>query len=208
MPIFSPNVVNATKKAADTLAFTTLAVKEMLQLFNPQNKNLFEMTLAPQDFSFSSLGWAALDTSMATMYVQSIDMNFFGVEYERYNHEQAASGISYPEDVTLHLIDNEEAFVRAYVQKWMAATVAIREFSGVPGDYVFADKQYDARKQALIIPQMTTGLPSPCWVKITGMRFKSCEPWSFSQSDNEPLVISIVCAVDNVQLFSPLTAVL
>jgi hypothetical protein len=200
-----PNVVNTLKKNADLLSLPTLAAKELLALFNPQNKNLFEMVILPENLSLSNVGWAVLDTAMTTVYVQSIDMGFFEVEYTRYNHEQVASGIEFPEDISINFIENEESFVRLYLQKWMAETVALRTFSGIPGDYVFADNQDGAKKTALIIPQMTTGAPSVCWIKLTGLRFKSMEAWDLSQESGEPLYIKVKCAVDNVQLYSPLS---
>jgi len=202
------NAVLTAKKAADALALPTLAAKELLQIFSPQNKNLFEMILYPENLSVSAIGWAALDTAMTTVFIQSIDMNFFGIEYERYNHEQGAKDIVYPEEATLHLIDNEEAFVRLYLQKWMADTVALRTFSGIPGDYVFANNQDAAKKTAIIIPQMGTGLPSLCWIRIDGMRFKSMESITLAQDSGEPLIISVQVAVDNVSLMSPIGSLL
>lgn len=209
MALLSPEIVNNTKKAADTAAITTTAAKELLSVFNNQNKNLFEMVMSPQDLtSLSALGWAALDTALTTVYIQSISIPFFSVLYERANHEQFAANLEYPENITIHFYENEEAFVRAYMQKWMHDTVKLKTFSGEPGDYVFADNQYAARKQALIFTQTTLGLPSPVAIKITGMRFQSMEAWDLSQDNGEPLIISVNVCVDNISLYSPLTPLL
>lgn len=199
------NAVTTLKSAADLLALPTLAAKELLTLFNTQNKNLFEMIILPEELSLSSVAWSALDTAMVTVYVQSINLSFFGIEYTRYNHEQAANDLSYPGDITINFIENEESFVRLYLQKWISETVNLREFSGIAGDYIFANNQNAAKKTAIVIPQMTTGAPSLCWIKLNGLRYKTMDPWELAQNSTDPLTITCHCAVDNVQLYSPAT---
>lgn len=205
MAFVNPNVVQTIKNAADITSLTTQAAKELLGIFSPQNKNLFEMILSPQELSSKNVAWAALDTIMTTIYVQSIDIPFFNIEYKRYNHEQGAFDLAYPDEISIKIIDNEESFARIYIQKWISDTVNLRYYSGIPGDYVFKNDQNAAKKQAMIIPQMTLGVPSLCWIKINGMRYKSIENLSFSQDDSGPLILNLVCAVDNVKLFSPAT---
>jgi hypothetical protein len=203
MALVNSKTVNATKKAADLAAISTSAAKTLLEVFNPQNKNLFEMTLSPQNISANNAAFIALDTAMTTVYVQSIDVPFFSLEYIRYNHEQGVLDIEYPSEMTIRILDNEVSFARIYIQKWMAATVNLKYYTGIPGDYVFKDNQNEAKKTAIIIPQMTTGLPSLCWIKVEGMRYKSLEPLSFAQDDPEPLILSLTCAIDNIKLYSP-----
>lgn len=205
MALLSPNVTNNLKKVSNAAALPTNAVKALLEVFDVQNKNLFEILLAPTKLSFASVGWAALDTTITSLHCQSISMPFFSLEYTRFNHEQAVTDIEYPGDITINFLENELSFVRIYLQKWMSDTVNLRWYSGVDGDFVFKDNQDAAKKTALVMPMTGMNLPSPCWIKLEGLRYKSIEPWTFSQEENTPFIIAVTCAVDNCRLFSPAT---
>jgi hypothetical protein len=205
MALLSPAITNRLKQVANVTGIQNEAVKDLLTVFDPQNKNLFEILLAPSNLSFSTAGWAALDTTIMTLHCQSISAPLFSVKYDRFNHEQAAVDLDYPDNVTITFIENELSFVRLYLQKWMSETVNMRYYSGIPGDYYFKDNQNAAKKTALVMPMTGMNIPSPCWLKLEGLRFASTEDWSFAQTDTDPMIISVTCAVDNVRLFSPAT---
>jgi hypothetical protein len=197
------SLTNKLKGVANISAIPTNAIKTLLEVFEPQNKNLFEVILAPGDLSGANIAMAGLDTSITSLFCQSITTSLFSITYQRYNHEQAPSSLEYPDTVTINFLENDLAFVRIYMQKWMSDTVNLRYTSNIPGDYVFKDNQDAAKKNALIIPQTSMGIPSPCWIKIEGMRYQSMEQLSFDQTAGDPMIIAVTCAVDNIKLFSP-----
>jgi hypothetical protein len=203
MALTNPSVTNKLKSLADIAALPNQGIKALLEVFEPQNKNLFEVLLAPGELSLANAAKAALDTAITSVFCQSISMPLFSIEYARYNHEQGTFDLEYPDTITIHFLENDLSFVRIYMQKWMSDTVNLRWYSGIPGDFVFKDNQDAAKKTALVIPTTTMNLPNLCWIKIDGLRIQSIEPFSFAQTDSEPMIIAVTFAVDNVRLFSP-----
>ena len=64
--------------------------------------------------------------------------------------------------------------------------------------YRFRDNQVASKKNAIIIPQMGTSLPSTAWVKLEGLKYKTQASQTFGHGETEAMIIEVTCSVDNV----------
>ena len=219
MSFISNSVIHATKLAADTIGIVAESAKFILEVFNPQNMNLFEMILIPEIYStpgsspsIGQLAHAGVDTLISTVCIQTIEVPFMSFETERVGNMSIISDVIYPEEITITYIENELGVVRDYLTNWQEQIMtldknALGNFAPLGGTetetgWIFEDNQEFAKKKAIIIPQMTTGLPSTAWVEIRGLRLKAMEPWTFDQKESEPMHISVTCSCDNIWIKS------
>jgi len=203
MAIISDGLIQTTKKAADVLGKISEARKVLLQVFNPANKNVFELLLYPQNFptSVTGVALASLDTALASLYIQSIQVSFFSLEYTQFGHQKSVTELQFPEEVTFTFLENETGFVRSYVNKWIKETV-FYDFMGDSG-YIFEDNQDAAKKTAIIIPQSGLGIPSLAWIRMSGLRFKSLGELTFGQAEGDPMFLDVTCACDQIWISTP-----
>jgi hypothetical protein len=197
MSVFPDDVINATKTVADyTTGLINEGTKTLLQLLDPQNKNIFEMLIYPASLSgLLSIGTAVLDTIVAKLHVQSITMNFPGIEYQTWNEEKVPTGVLYPEEISITFLENDLGIIRNYMDHWFEEILYVNP---ITGEWVFRDNQVAAKKNAIIIPQMKVGLPSTAWIQITGMKYKVMEGITLSHADGDPMMLTVTFAVDNV----------
>lgn len=198
MTIFSNTIINNTKKTADaTFGNLTKNTKSLLEIFDPQNKNIFEIMLYPASISTdpSSIATAALDSIISKLHIQSITMSFVGLEYDVWNEEKIVKGVIYPEEITITFIENEIGIVRNYLTHWLNQVVYV---SSITGEWIFKDDQISAKKNAIIIPQMKIGTPSPGWIQITGIKYKQLGSLTLAHSDGDPMLLECTFAIDNL----------
>jgi hypothetical protein len=144
---------------------------------------------------------SVLDTVVTKLHVQTMDIGFNALEYARYDYHQGITDITYADEVTITFIENELGIVRNFLNNWLKLTMK-KDF--INGGYRFNDNQWTGRKKAIIIPQMSVGLPSTAWIELKGLRFKSMDNWAFDQASPDPLKISVTFAIDECWLLSPL----
>jgi len=216
--------IRASKTAMDiSHGLVNQATKLLLEVFNPQNKNIFEMILTPETIegvdkkvSISQIAHVAVDPLITKVCLQSIDIPMMSFETERVGNAQMISDVIYPEEVTLTFIENELSTVRMWLANWLKQIVYVSNdpsygmieglsstpLSNTPG-WTFYENQNFAKKKAIIIPLMTTGLPSLVWYELRGLRIKSIENITFDQKESDPMYITVICSVDNCWMKSP-----
>lgn len=229
MAIYSNNIIEGMKKTADIYGAINEAQVSLMTYLDPQWKNAFEILIYPQvlDLSLDTLkavAFAALDTTIARLHIQDITVPFIEFEYEDVNGMKHVKDIKHPEEIEITFIENDIGLVRNYLQYWMnqiavpntngfgipsGASLSTGSFTAQNVDpaltftYSFKDKQQSAKKNAKIIMQMGTGLPSPAVIQIEGLRYKSIDSWDLSQGSEEPLLIKATFAVDVIRIMTP-----
>lgn len=93
---------------------------DFLYTLDLQWKNSFEIIFYPATLGLGSAFTSIADTTIASFHVQGIDgIEFPEIEYTETNGIKHATGISYPEIVTLRLIEGELGIVRNWAQNWV-----------------------------------------------------------------------------------------
>ena len=197
----SDSAFNILKEGSETLGNLNTANKFLMELFDPQFKNIFEIIIYPADLSASlslegitNIGTAALDTTITRLHLQSISSPFKSIEYGDADITKFPKSLIKPEEITLNLIENELGIVRNYLQYWLNEIVVENPTFG----YVFRSNQLASKKNAMIIPQMGTSLPSTAWVKLEGLKYKTQASQTFGHGETEAMIIEVTCSVDNV----------
>lgn len=199
------SAIRTLQKIVETFGVVNEGTALLLSLLDVQSKNIFEMLLYPQDLlSFRA---AAFDALVSKIHVQNLTIPFPSFEYDTANEEKYIKGIIYPEEVTITCVENELGILRNWLNSWikdiafpmgdlnMASEAAVRS---VKGGWVFRDDQQISKKNAMIILQMGSGLPSTGWVKMEGLKLKSTGDLEIGHGIGDPMMIDITCAVDNV----------
>ena len=198
----SNKALNLLKQSSETLGALNTANKFLMELFDPQFKNIFEIILYPASITASltlegltGVGTAILDTTITRLHLQSITLAFKDLEYGDADITKFVKGLVRPTEVTLNLIENELGVVRNYLQYWLNEIIVEDPVFG----YRFRDNQLASKKNAMIIPQMGTSLPSTAWVKLEGLKYKSQASQTFGHGETEPMIMEVTCSIDNVQ---------
>lgn len=188
--------------------FLNQSSKFLLESLDFQNRNIFEILLYPKSVEsnpsdLASLGSAALDSIIAKLYIQSIDVPMLGLTSESYNELKGTKDIEYPTGCSITFIETEAGIVRNYLNNWLKEIVfPVYETDATSGilrtNYVFTENQEGAKKNAIIIPLTGVGLPSTGWVKLEGLKYEKIENLVFSQSEAEPMLITCSFSVDSV----------
>ena len=202
-------VEDTIKQIADnTIGILNKGTRTLLELLDPQNKNLFEILLYPKAVEsnptdIGSLASGALDSTITRLYIQNINFPFLGIEYETYNELKGTKGVTYPEDGTITFIENELGIVRNYLNRWLKEIIfPVKEKDATSGilrtNYVFTENQEGAKKNAIIMPLTGLGVPSTGWIKLEGLKYKSMENIEFSQGATDPMLITVTLSCDTV----------
>lgn len=202
-------ISDVIKSATDsTLGKLNLGARTLLELFDPQNRNLFEILLYPKAVEanptdLASIGSAALDSVITKLYIQNMDIPFMGFKYADYNELKAIQDIEFPTGCTFTFIENELGVVRNYLNHWMKEIAfPIYEKDATSGilrtNYIFTDNQEGAKKNAIIIPLTGMNLPSTGWIKLEGLKLEKIENIIFDQGEAEPMRIVVSLSVDSV----------
>ena len=204
--LINSGMIDGIKKAADMAAYaSTIPGKAVMELFSPQNKNLFEILLFPETFtSPKAFLQAAEDTLMAKFYIKNINMSFIGLEYEEMGGVKALKEVVYPDSITLTLIEDEKGFVRRYVANWLEDIIYKPLFSFETG-HKFYDDQEKSKKTALVMPFSGLNVPSMGWIRIKGLKYKSQGDISLGHDDTDFMTIDLVCSCDSVAWYYPLS---
>jgi hypothetical protein len=197
-------VLDVKRIADSTFGNLNKGVKRILEVFDTQNKNMFEIVLypaPPKKFgigTLKTLGLGALDSTLTKIYVQSISCPFLKFEYESYQEVKEIKDLTYPEQMSITFVENELGFVRLYIKKWFEQIVKVD--SKDPNSYVFQANQAGAKKNGAVIPLMGTGLPSLPLIKFYGLKPMGIQDIEFSQAEGDPMLITVDFSVDNVWL--------
>jgi hypothetical protein len=191
-----------------TLGKLNLGVRTALELFDPQNRNLFEILLYPKAVESNptdlmSIGSAIMDSTITKLYIQSMDIPFMGFKYADYNELKGVQDIEFPTGCTFTFIENEAGVVRNYLNHWMKEIAfPVYEKDSTSGilrtNYVFTDNQEGAKKNAIIMPLTGMNLPSTGWIKIEGLKLEKIENITFDQGEAEPMKIVVSLSVDSI----------
>lgn len=213
MPIFPDSVVKAANIAKDIAGLPNKAQRYLMELLDPQNKNLFEILLYPASFSLdpSSIAFAALDTLIARLHIQNITIPFWNITYERADNVKYVKDIESPDELSITFIENEEGFIRLYLTKWLEQVVDTSPldlgapfqtdfFGAIDYNFIFATDQNKSKKNAKIFLQMGSSLPSPSLIQIEGMKIKNMDAWEIGHDQEEPLRITCTFAVDMIYI--------
>jgi hypothetical protein len=198
LPI-SDSTFNTLKKGSEALGTLNTANKLLIELFDPQFKNVFEVILYPADLtsnvSPTSIGTTALDAIITRLYLQSISPSFKEIEYGDADITKFIKGLIRPTTVTITFIENEQGTVRSYLKSWLEEIVVEDPLFG----YRFKDNQMASKKNAIIMLQQGFGLPSLPWVRLEGLKYQSQESQTFGHGETEPMIIGATFSVDNVK---------
>lgn len=209
------SAINTLKKISDaTFGNLNKGVHYLLQQMDPGNKNLFMMIMYPKsvdDFGIGDLGGVldiAFDTLIATLNLRSIDMQFLSIEYEAFGELKGAKKLNFPETITFNILEDDYGSIKNYLYKWVNKIVfPVDESDQISGisrvNYVFADNQEAAKKNAILISQGGTGLPTLRPIKMYGLKFQSINGYTYGHGEADPLIFEVTCAVDSVW-FGPL----
>jgi hypothetical protein len=194
----SDNIIRGMKTAVDVVGVLNEANRYVMELFDPQFRNIFEIALYPADLfsglSLGGLGTALLDTIFTRLHLQSITLPFIKVEYESADLVYFAKSVVKPTECTLTLIENEIGLVRNYMERWLDEIMIHDAQYG----YRFRDNQLKAKKNAFIIPLMGTSFPSLGGVKMEGLKFSGMGDMTLGHSETDPMIIEVNCTVDKV----------
>lgn len=180
---------------------------ELFALFEPQFRNIFEIILAPTDITAFAQGSAEMkvagaiattaavvsDNIITKFHIRSVSIPFPTLEYETLNEKKAIKGINHPDSCTVSFIENDLGVVRTYLSSWRNQ-IAFRTMNG---DYIFRNNQLFSKKNAIIIPQMATGLPSPAWIELQGMKFQSLGEVIIGHDETDPMILEATFALDS-----------
>jgi hypothetical protein len=207
-------MINTIKKVADnTVGRLNRAGQYLLQNIDPANRNLFQFILYPKvvdDTSLTDIATSgrlvadlALDTLISQVYLRSVDLSFMGLEYEEHGEIKVPKKITYPDSITLHLLEDEAGTVGNYIYRWANSIVfPVTEPDPQSGmsrvNYVWADNQEAAKKNATLVPQGGTGLPALRYIRLYGLKYKTINEITYGHGETEPLIYSVECSVDSV----------
>lgn len=195
---WSNEKLEKVKSLADnTSGRVNKASRTLLEIFEPSNTNIFDCILTPENaFSFGAIN----DIALTKLYLQSITIPQTGFTYEQgLNRFQLPSreitGSELPESLTFKFLDNEQSFVRHWLQSWKD------EIYDSEKD-VYANDQLKSLKKAIVIPQTKLGTPQTAWIEITGIKLKSISEFTFAHSSAEPLMIDVTVKIDRVRFLT------
>jgi len=194
----SDNVLKNLKKAVDTAGILNEANRFVMELFDLQYRNVFEILLYPADLtssvSLTGLGTAALDTIVTRLHLQSINVPFTKIEYDNADLIYFAKGIQKPTECTLTFLENEIGVVRNYMEIWLNEIIKQDPVFG----FRFRDNQLKAKKNAKIIPLMGSSLPSTGLIALEGLKLMGQSDIIFAHNEADPMLIEVNCSVDKV----------
>lgn len=228
MAVYSDGMIKALKATSDVYGAINQAQVDLMNLLDPQWMNSFEILIYPQNLSRGSaldiakaIAAASLDTTIARLHIQKISVPHIEYEFAEVNGMKHVVGIKHPDELTITFIENDLGLVRNYLQYWMNLVAVpndglsqivsnIKNLGGgnpnvdpaLTFDYRFKDNQISAKKNAKVIPQMGTGLPSPAWIQIEGLVYKGISEQNFEHSSNEPMLIDAKFSVDVVRIMA------
>jgi len=192
------NTLKTMKSAVDGAGLLNEANRFVMELFDLQYRNIFEILIYPASFtsSFSVLnvGSALLDSIVTRLHLQSLSIPFKKIEYDTADLVYYVKNLTKPAECTLSFIDNELGIVRNYLDYWHSEIIIDDPVFG----YRFRDDQLKAKKNAIIIPQMGSALPSTGWIKLEGLKYSGQADITFGHAESDPLVMDVNCSVDNV----------
>ena len=194
-------IENTVKDIADaTVGNLNKGTKWLLDLFDSQAKNLFEVVIYPQNlFGFKGFLQAGVDLAIARIYIQSLTVPFPAFTYETVNEKKYVKDIVFPDQVTFNFIENDIGFVRAYVNSWIE-DIADKGFFG--NNWTFKYNQKDSKKNAYIIPVMGLGIPSTAVFYLYGLKYMSMEEITLDQKDGDPMMLAVTCSVETTKIKS------
>jgi len=214
-------ITNTIKKIADnSVGLINQTEQSLIQNLDPGNTNLFQFILYPKTLDDMSLAKTAggstlmgavnlaQDTLIAQVYIRQIDVQFMSLEYERINEIQSPKKITFPDAISMQILEDEYGFVGNYLYKWMNSIVypiyeKDPQTSFSRTNYIWANNQEAAKKNATLIPQTGLGLPSLRLIRFYGLKLQNIESVSYSHGNGDPLIYTVTCAVDSVW-FKPL----
>lgn len=183
------------------------STRRLLDLLDPQQKNLFEMVIYPANIGVSnplSALSAGMDLLVYKLYLQTMTIPFASLEYARADKIQYVTNIIPPEEVSFTFIEDEKGTVRTYVDKWMNEIYqepTLPMFSNT-NSWEFKANQEGANKNAMITLQQGSGIPSLTLLKLEGLKYKSMADITLGHGEGDPLYIEVTCKVDNVYWMS------
>ncbi len=225
--------IDALRNIAESAGQLTKARIDLLQNLDLQWKNIFEIIFYPSEITPKSIANSALDTTIASIYTRGIEgISFPSLEYTEINGVKHISGITYPSEVTLTLLEDELGTARNFCQNWLNSIyspslpmervgergVGIDGFVGTEINnlinteghsfyYVFENNQKQSKKNATVILKSKLGIPNlGGWIKLEGLKIKSMEGFEDIShiAGDEPLLIRAVLSIDSAKLITPL----
>jgi hypothetical protein len=202
--LFPQPVIEGFKDAADIAGLPNQAQRYLLEMLDPQNKNTFEILFSPVSLGSNpvqiakSIAAAAGDTLITRLHLQSLSFGFDGVEFDRAGSVKTyAKNMERANEVTITFIENDLALVRNYILYWQEQVVS---FDNKTNDYVFLEDQEFAKKNCKILLQMGSGLPSPSWITIYGLRPKKIGDVTIGHAETDPWFMEVTFSVDFIKL--------
>ena len=203
MPLLPQSVIKGMKSAAEAVGTIHQAQRYLMELLDTQNKNTFEIIIYPAKFGTSAgqiakqAAMAALNTLIARLHLQTISFGFDGIGFESADTKMYAKMMERANEVTITFIENDLGILRNYIMNWQDD---VAEFSAVDNEYVFKEDQEFAKRNCKIFLQMGSGLPSPGWIVINGMRPKKIGDLTIGHGEAEPWFMDVTFVCDNIRL--------
>jgi len=210
MAELSDPFLDTLKSIADvTGGLQNIAVRKGIEALSLQHMNIFDLLIYPavtDPTSLAAITTTALDSIVAKFFIQNISVGLPSLNYEVINETKHIRGITHPESITLTFIEDELGTVRTYLQNWLDDIITVnKDVDSEVGNsqWRFKDDQLASEKNAVLIPLLKSGLPSPVWIQIMGMKYKSINDMNHDQSNGDPMKIEATFKVNKVW-FKPL----
>lgn len=197
------------KTIVDGVGYINEGTRLAMELLDPQAKSQFEIIVYPQSFdltNFKAIAMTAMDITINKLYVQTINIPAFnGFEYGSATEEKFIKGITYPEEISMTFIENEEGAVRQYLDTWYESIVT----KGFPTllsiqhaqnmTHVFKDNQLASKKDAKIFLQSGRQVPTNGLIDIKGLKLKNSGSVQIGHGEVDYLMIEATFAVDSIE---------
>jgi len=203
MPVLPQTVIKGMKAALDVAGYVNQGQKYLMELLDPQNKNIFEIIFTPNSMGDDPVEWEkisarlARDTLITRLHIQSMSFGFDGIEFASADKKTYAKSMERANEVTMTFIENDLAIVRNYMVDWQEDVVA---FDPITKAYVFKQNQEFAKRNCKIFLQMGSMVPSPGWIILDGLRPKKIGDVTIGHGETEPWFMEVTFSTDFIKL--------
>lgn len=185
-----------------------------LENLDPQWTSRFEIILYPAPASFGFVAGDANEVASITKAIMSADdMNVvnlnarsISIPPNKFEYDTDGSGkkylknVVYADSVTIEFMEDQNGSVRSLMERWIEEVgVLDKVHKDLPQQaYLFKEKQNNARKNARVLLLNDIGKPTGGMFSIFGLRPSDIGEVTLAHNSGDPLIQSIVFAVDYV----------
>lgn len=193
------------KKYQQAIGAINKASMGLIGEFSPQQANMFELFLFPYEMGAGpieiakSIAQIAIDTVIVKTHIKSIEgIPMPKIEYETAGYEKYISTINPPEELSITFYENEIGAVFNWLDVWRNKIYKRDKVF----NRVFQPYQNGGKRNGWLFLHSKTGLPVPYVWKLTGMQFKTFGDLTIGHEETEPVSVTAIFNVEDVQLYT------